>query len=81
LTYEPAKSSLRARIRYAILLGTSARKQVKLRDVSAPAGASITLLGRDDNLAWLQKGQNLAVTLPGGLPDAPAHALRITPIV
>jgi hypothetical protein len=55
------------------------RTQIKLRDVSAPVGASVTLLGRDDNLAWAQEGLNLAVTLPGDLVDAPAHALRITP--
>ena len=51
---------------YTILLGTPARKQIKLRDVSAPVGAAVTLLGRDDNLVWSQEGQNLTVTMPGG---------------
>ena len=66
---------------YAILVGTPPGEQIKLKGVPAPTGASIVLLGRDGDLAWTQEGENLAVTLPERLPDAPAHALRIAPIV
>jgi alpha-L-fucosidase len=64
---------------YAILLGTPSSAQIKLMSLSVPAGASITLLSRAGSLAWTQEGENLAVTLPGRLPDAPAYALRIAP--
>jgi alpha-L-fucosidase len=65
---------------YAILLGTPREEQIILKGVRAPAGAGITLLGRAGDLAWMQKEEDLSVTLPGRLPDAPAHALRIAPI-
>ncbi len=71
----------RGEILHAILLGTPPGEQIKLKGVTAPTGASITLLGRDGDLAWTQEGEDLAVTLPERLPDAPAHALRIAPIV
>jgi alpha-L-fucosidase len=66
---------------YAILLGTPPGEQIRLNDVSAPANACITLLGREGNLTWTQEGGTLAVVLPGRLLDAPAHALRIQPDV
>ena len=65
---------------YALLLGTPPGTQIRFAGLAAPVGASITLLGRTGDLAWAQEGETLAVTLPGRLPDAPAHALRIAPI-
>jgi hypothetical protein len=43
----------------------------------------VHLLGHDPALNWKQDGVNLAITLPGVLPDgvpgSPAYAFRITP--
>jgi alpha-L-fucosidase len=75
----PVRFTRRGEVLYAILLGTPDGEQIKLNGVRALAGAAVTLLG-GDNLAWSQAGDDLAVTLPARLPDAPAHALRIAPV-
>ena len=64
---------------FVTLLGTPAESEIAIAGLSAPAEASIQLLGRDGDLAWRQDGADLRVTLPN-LPDSHAHALKITSI-
>ena len=63
---------------YATLLGTPGDSEIAIESLQPPADASIQLLGRAGDLSWRQQGSDLAVQLPAGLPDAPAHSLRIT---
>jgi hypothetical protein len=39
--------------------------------------ASVQLLGSAGVLYWQQEGDNLTITLPDELPDAPAHCLKL----
>jgi alpha-L-fucosidase len=68
---------------YAILLDTPGHKQVTIESLDAGAGATVHLVGHGPALNWKQDGVNLAITLPGVLPDSvsgsPAYAFRITP--
>ncbi|HEY8996118.1 MAG TPA: alpha-L-fucosidase [Lacunisphaera sp.] len=65
---------------YAISVGWPGEK-ITLRDVRAPAGAVVSLLGVDAPLAWRAVGSDLEITLPALNPDnAPcrhAYTLKI----
>jgi hypothetical protein len=52
---------------------------VTIESLHVDEGATLHLLGEDRALDWSQEGENLAITLPGALPDSPAYALRLTP--
>ena len=62
---------------YVTLLGTPAESEIGIEGLEAPATASIQLLGQNQDLAWRQDGADLSLQLPPGLPDAPAHSLKI----
>ncbi len=64
---------------YAILMDTPSEANVSLAGLRAAEGTTIRLLGQDSPLAWSQEGDNLSVTLPAGVPTAPAHTLAIHP--
>jgi len=64
---------------YAILLGTPRGHRVAIEGLRAEEGSIIYLLGYDKPLSWNQGDRELAVILPGDLPESPAHSLRITP--
>ena len=64
---------------YAILLATPATRHVLLEGLLAADGTEVRLLGRPDPLTCSQAAGGLQVTLPGGLADAAAHALKVTP--
>lgn len=75
----PVRFTRRGETLYAIVLGTPHGERIKLMEMRVPTGTAITILGSDGGIAWAQEGEDLAVTLPARLPDAPAHALRIAP--
>ena len=62
---------------YATLLDTPAESEIRIESLEAPADARIQLLGHHQDLVWRQDGADLSLQLPPGLPDAPAHALKI----
>jgi alpha-L-fucosidase len=64
---------------YAILLDRPEQAQVTLESLQVEKGTTMHLLGHHPALDWRQEGENLAITLPEGLPDSPAYALRLTP--
>ncbi len=74
----PTRFTRRGETLYAILLATPGGDRITLKNIQAPAGADVALLS-GGSLVWVQEGEDLVVALPARLPDAPAHALRITP--
>jgi alpha-L-fucosidase len=66
---------------YATLLETPKSREVTLESVAAAPGAMVTLLGHDARLAWEQRGEHMAMTLPEGIAPMPAHVIRITPTI
>ncbi|MCY3833907.1 MAG: alpha-L-fucosidase [Chloroflexi bacterium] len=62
---------------FATLLGAPTESEISIEGVEAPAGASIQLLGRDDDLEWRQNGADLMIRL-SDLPEAHAHSIAIT---
>jgi alpha-L-fucosidase len=61
---------------YAILLGSPAPGTVTLRDVGE-SPAVVELLGRPGGLVATRTGDDLAIDVPGPLPDQPAHAFAL----
>ena len=76
----PVRFTQKAGALYATLLGTPAGDRVTLESLRAVGDTVVRRLGREEPLGWEQQGDNLAVLLPGGLPKAPAHSFKITPI-
>jgi alpha-L-fucosidase len=64
---------------YAILLDTPGESEVVLEGLRGAEGAQVRLLGREMPLEWEQSERGMVVRLGGSLPDAPAHAVAITP--
>lgn len=64
---------------YAILLGEPLGADISLPLVMASEHAAITLLESGVDVTWTQHGDWLDVHLPSGIPQLPAHVLRITP--
>jgi alpha-L-fucosidase len=64
---------------YAILLGKPQRAQVVIESLHATEASRVTLLGDGRPLAWQQEGERLAITLPDGLWDSPAYAIKLAP--
>jgi alpha-L-fucosidase len=60
---------------YAILLGTPAEHTITLEDDAT----TVHLLGREAPLHWHRDNVAVQVELPDGLPDSPAHTLKISP--
>jgi alpha-L-fucosidase len=64
---------------FAILLDRPGQSRVTIESLHVDEGATIHLLGKGRALDWSQEGENLAITLPEGLPESPAYTLRLTP--
>ena len=63
---------------FVTLLGTPSESEIVIESLTAPAGASIQLLGQTGDLTFSQRGADLAVQLPQSLPVAHAHSLKIS---
>jgi alpha-L-fucosidase len=63
---------------YALLLDTPRGAEFRIRSLRPPSGAALHLLGREGQLESRQGGDDLIVRIPEGLPDRPAHAVRIS---
>ncbi|MEO8602029.1 MAG: alpha-L-fucosidase [bacterium] len=64
---------------YALLLDTPREGEVRIREVPATPGATVSLLGCDQPLHWRRDGDDLIVQLPVPLPDRAAHVLKLSP--
>ena len=64
---------------FAILLETPQTSQIEIQSLELASGTQVQLLGAEGVLEWTRAGENTVVRLPDELPEAPAHALRITP--
>jgi alpha-L-fucosidase len=62
---------------YASILGTPASRQISIAGLHTDISTSVQLLGHAAALHWQQDGDNLTITLPDDLPDAPAHCLKL----
>ena len=62
---------------YAFLLGEPKAKTVKIKELTARNGATITMLGMKTALQWKQEGPGVVVTLPETLPGKYAYALKM----
>ncbi len=62
---------------YATLLGRPQGNSVTLKAVSLKPGSNVSLLGKQEELAWKQQGGDVAVTLPADLPGQYAYVLRL----
>ena len=64
---------------FATLLDTPDALQFEIGGLKMDESANVQLLGRPGELAWRQTDGGVAISMTGGLADAPAHALKITP--
>ncbi len=64
---------------FAILLDTPSGGLVTIQGLRAAPETTVRLLGVDDAVTWEQHGDDLRLTLPVALAQAPAHALAISP--
>ncbi len=65
---------------YATLLDTPDALQFEIGGLRMAEGANVQLLGRPGELAWRQTDGGVALSMTASLGDAPAHALKITPV-
>ena len=63
---------------YAFLLGEPKATTATIRALALKPGATITMLGSGRTLRWMQKRDDLEVTLPDKLPGSYAYALKIS---
>ena len=63
---------------YAILLGKPSVAEVVIEDLTAPEGATVSLLGTEASLRYRSADGDFLVTLPGEIPEAHAYALKLS---
>ncbi|MCP5039670.1 MAG: alpha-L-fucosidase [bacterium] len=73
----PVRFTRKQRILYALLMGTPKGVEVRIVDLQVAPGSELQLLGHEDRLDWEQRGADLIVHLPAGIPHRAAHAIRI----
>ena len=76
----PVRFTRNAHALYALLLETPCEGEVRIRDLRAPGGAVVSVLGHDERLPWRQRDGDLILRLPARLPQRPAHGFRIAPM-
>ncbi|MBC7230637.1 MAG: alpha-L-fucosidase [Actinobacteria bacterium] len=65
---------------FAVLLDRPAGRKVTLQGLKAGVSTTVRLLGNDRPLSWRQRGSDLVITLPQGMPEAAAYTLELSPI-
>ena len=65
---------------YASILGTPANRQISIAGLYSEISTTVQLLGHASVLHWQQDGDNMTITLPDDLLDAPAHCLKLTAV-
>lgn len=75
----PLRFTRKNDVLYAIVLDTPSGRELGLRGLRAHPETHARLLGRDDELAWRQDGEQLTISLPPDLAAAPAHAIALSP--
>jgi len=64
---------------YAILLARPSGSEAVIEELTAPEGASVTLLGAEGELDHRAEGGGLAISLPADTAEAYAYAIKISP--
>ncbi|MCC6791481.1 MAG: alpha-L-fucosidase [Thermomicrobiales bacterium] len=75
----PVRFTAKGDALYAILLGQPVPGPLLLHDLRAAPETRVSLLGDERPVSAEPCGNTLRVLIPAGLPDSPAHALRIAP--
>jgi len=63
---------------YVILMGQPKASSLKIKSLAPKAGSHIYLLGNSKPLAWTQRGEDVEVALPSGLPGRYAYVLKMS---
>lgn len=64
---------------FVILLDTPKQSSVTIKSLEVAENATIKWLGYNDDIEWVQKGENLTIMLPNAIEKSPAYAISITP--
>jgi len=60
------------------LLGDPKTGRVTLKNLAPKAGSSISLLGENEALAWVQSGEDVEIKLPSHLAGHYAYVLKMS---
>lgn len=60
------------------LLGEPKTGRVTLKNLAPKAGSSISLLGENEALAWVQRGEDVEIKLPSHLAGHYAYVLKMS---
>ena len=63
---------------YVTLLGDPKTGRVTLKNLAPKAGSSISLLGENEALAWVQRGEDVEIKLPSHLVGHYAYVLKMS---
>jgi alpha-L-fucosidase len=63
---------------YVILMGEPKAGKLRVKNLAHKAGAQIYLLGDSRPLEWIQRGEDLEVSLPSNLPGRYAYVLKMS---
>jgi alpha-L-fucosidase len=64
---------------FAFLLDTPTQSSITIKSLEVTDETSIKWLGYNEEIKWVQTGDNLTITLPKALERSPAYAINITP--
>ena len=64
---------------FAFLLESPRQSSVTIKSFEVAENATIKWLGYNDDIEWVQKGENLTIMLPNAMEKSPAYAISITP--
>ena len=64
---------------FIFLLDTPTQSSITIKSLEVTDETSIKWLGYNEEIKWVQTGDNLTITLPKALERSPAYAISITP--
>ena len=64
---------------YAFLLDSPTQSSVTIESLKVAENATISWLGHNEEITWVQKESNLMISLPKTLERSPAYAISINP--
>ncbi len=64
---------------YVIILDSPTESSITIKSLQVAENSTIKWLGYNDEIEWLQKGENLTIMLPNAIEKSPAYAISITP--
>ena len=64
---------------FVFLLDSPTQSSVTIKSLEVAENSTIKWLGYNDDIEWVQKGENLTIMLPNATEQSPAYAISITP--